>query len=140
MISTKATTREITRELILEMHDGVLTDEDLLALETCTSQATYLWIGYVHDRPVCAWGLVSPTLLADSAYIWLYATPAIDEYKFQFVRHSQIVMEGMRELYPQIFGVTRADNPRAVRWLTWLGAKYGSANSKGYMSFQIGGE
>ncbi len=140
MINAQSSSREITRELILEMHDGILTDEDLRALETCTSQATYLWIGHINSRPVCAWGLVPPTLLADKAYLWLYAGPAIDEYKFQFVRHSMIVMEGMRELYPEIYGVTRADNPRAIRWLKWLGAKYGQPNEKGLVPFWIGGE
>lgn len=131
--------REATRELILEMHGGVLTDDDLRALETCTALATYLWIGYVHDRPVCAWGLVPPTILADRAYLWLYASPTVDEFKFQFVRHSQLVMEEMKRLYPVIWGVTRTNNPRAIRWLKWLGAKYGTPVG-GQIPFTIGGE
>lgn len=139
MIAAESTSREITRELILEMHDGILTEEDHRALETCTSQATYLWIGYLNGRPVCAWGLVPPTLLADKAYLWLYAGKGIEAAKFQFVRQSQLVMEEMRKLYPEIYGVTRADNPSAIRWLKWLGATYGPVNSKGYRAFKIGG-
>lgn len=139
MIVAEPSSREITRELILEMHDGILTEEDLRALETCTSQATYLWIGYINGRPVCAWGLVPPTLLADKAYLWLYAGAGIEAAKFQFVRHSQIVMENMRKLYPEIYGVTRSDNHSAIRWLKWLGAIYGPVRN-GYRAFQIGGE
>lgn len=135
----KPSSREITRELILEMHDGILTEEDLRALETCTSRATYLWIGYIRERPVCAFGLVPPTLLADRAYLWLYASPAVEEFKFAFVRHSQLVMEDMLTLYPAIYGVTRADNPRAIRWLKWLGATYAQPQN-GLIPFQIGAD
>lgn len=133
----KPSSREITRELILEMHGGILTDEDYANLDACTSMAAYLWIGYLGDKPVCAWGLVPPTYLADQAYLWLYTTPAVDEYKFQFVRHSQLVMEEMRALYPSIYGVTKANEYRSIRWLKWLGAKF-TEGSNGYLHFQIG--
>lgn len=138
MIHAARSSREMTRELILEMHGGILTDEDLRALETCTSQATYLWVGYIHDRPVCAYGLVPPTFLSDRAYLWLYASDGIEPFKFQFVRHSQLIMEEMRKLYPIIYGVTSNDNPRAMRWLKWLGAVYGKSYH-GLVPFQIGG-
>lgn len=129
--------RDMTKELILQMHGGILTDDDYRALDACTSLASYLWLGYIRNQPVCAWGLVPPTYLADRAYLWLYSTPAVDEFKFQFVRHSQLVMEDMRKLYPVIYGVTKADEPRSIRWLEWLGAKFEAPN-KGLRPFQIG--
>lgn len=125
MIHTEPVSRDATRQLILEMKGGIIDDVDLKALESCTAFASHLWVGYINDRPVCSWGLVPPTLLSDKAYLWLYATPAVDDHKFMFVRHSQLVMEEMRTHYPSIYGVCEADNRRAIRWLKWLGAKFG---------------
>lgn len=129
--------REATRQLILEMSGGVVDDTDLRALESCTSRASHLWIGYIRSRPVCAWGLVPPTFLSDRAYLWLYASPAVDEYKFIFVRNSQLQLEMMQRIYPTIFGVTRAEDARAIRWIKWLGGKYG-APQNGLRPFLIG--
>lgn len=137
--SSERVDRDATRQLILEMKGGIIDDVDLRALESCTSFASHLWIGYIRSRPVCAWGLVPPTLLADRAYLWLYAAPAVDEDKFIFVRNSQRVLEEIRALYPTIHGVTRVADPRAIRWIKWLGGKYGEPVN-GFVPFMIGGD
>lgn len=139
MISIQPIDRTATRELILAMKGGILSDADLKALEACTSFASHLWIGYIRDRPVCAWGLVPPTILADRAYLWLYHTEAVEEFKFIFVRRSQLVMEQMRELYPVIYGVCGIDRPKSIRWLKWLGARFGEPFGT-HIPFLIGGE
>ncbi len=139
MIFIEPVDRDATRQLILEMKGGVLDDNDLRALESCTAYASHLWAGYIRGRPVCAWGLVPPTLLSDRAYLWLYAAPAVEEFKFLFVRHSQMIMEEMREIYPVIYGVCEVDNPRAIRWLKWLGAEFGYPKAT-HVPFLIGGQ
>jgi len=123
---TERSEHEAVTGLIYKLHGDKLSYEDQKALEACTSQASSVWVGYNNDNPVCAWGLVPPTLLSDSAYLWLYSTPEVEECKFLFIRHSQIVMEEMTELYPHIWGVTKVDQTRSIRWLKWLGAKYGT--------------
>lgn len=138
MITIQPVDRDATRELILRMKGGILTDEDYRALDACTSFASHLWIGYIRGEPVCAWGLVPPTFLSDRAYLWLYSTDAVEEFKFLFVRHSQLIMEQMKQIYPEIYGVCALSQPKSIRWLKWLGAKFDQPGST-YISFSIGG-
>lgn len=137
MISITPVDRDVTRELILRMKGGILSDEDYRALDACTSFASHLWVGYIRDAPVCAWGLVPPTFLSDRAYLWLYSTDAVDEFKFLFVRHSQLIMEQMKQIYPEIYGVCALSQPKSIRWLKWLGAEFGYSGST-HISFSIG--
>jgi hypothetical protein len=127
-----------TRKIIIELHGGVLTDAQAVALAHCVGPTSDLWLGLINGRPVCAWGLVPPTMLSDRAYLWLYATPAIDEHKFLFIRRSMRVVEDLRQLYPVMYGVCDVTNPRAIRWLKRLGAKF-SDPSDGHVPFVIGG-
>ena len=117
--------RPRTRELILFAKGGILTELESRTLDACLGFATHLWIGQVDGRMVCAWGLVPPSLIAEEAYLWLFATPAVAEHKFLFVRHSQRVMEEMLKIYPRIVGVTDIKAHDSIRWLKWLGAKFG---------------
>lgn len=109
------------RDLILQMNGGIIDHETLNA---CTPAGSDLWVGYVDGCPVCAWGLVPPSILSDRAYLWLYASDRADEHKFLFVRYSRRVMDGLREHYPMIYGTCDRTNARAIRWLRWLGAEF----------------
>lgn len=104
----------------------------------CFLTSTELWVGFNNDQLVCIWGLVPPTLLADYAYLWLYTTPMLEGNEFFFVRHSQRVMEDMLTRYPIIVGHTKGDVPGQLRWLSWLGARFGERDeSNGLIPFQI---
>jgi hypothetical protein len=117
-------TRE-ARRLILEMRGGSLTDNEAFNLNACTHGAVHTRICTIDDQPVAAWGLVPPSLLGDHAYLWLHCTPRIDEYKFMFIRRSQIEIQYLRSLYPTIHGVCEIGNTRAIRWIKWLGGRFG---------------
>lgn len=131
--------RHQTRDLILSVRGGILTDIESKTLDACLGFATHLWVGRINDKVVCAWGLVPPTLLADEAYLWLYSTPAVADHKFLFVRYSQRVIEEMLKLYPTIVGVTAIGAGDSIRWLKWLGAKFGEPVGK-YIPFRIIGK
>lgn len=131
-------TQLAAREFILTMHGGVLTDAQAKTLDSCLGPTSELWIGFINGNPVCAWGLVPPTVLSDKAYLWLYASQAVDEYKFLFVRYSQRVVEALRESYPVIYGVCDVGNHRAIRWMKWLGARFAEPYD-GHVPFTIGG-
>lgn len=139
MMEVSSIDRNAARELIIEMHGGLIADDAaMFALRACTAHASHTWVCTVDDHPVAAWGLVPPTFMSDRAYLWLYSTPAVDHYKFAFVRRSQIVMAEMRKLYPHIYGVCKIGDDRAHRWLRWLGAKFGQPNSMpGFIPFSI---
>lgn len=113
-----------TRQLIYDAKGGVLSNREAQTLEEYLTFSTKLYLGAIHGRLCCAWGLIPPTLLSDSAYLWLFSTPAIDEHKFLFVRASQRVIEDMLQEWPVITGFCDRSNARSIRWLRWLGAEF----------------
>lgn len=135
-VSIQPIGRQRTRELILSAKGGILTDIESKTLDACLGFATHLWIGEINDKIACAWGLVPPSLLSDEAYLWLFSTSAVDEHKFIFVRYSQRLIEEMLRIYPTIVGVTDAKAVDSIRWLKWLGAKFGPPQGK-YLPFTI---
>jgi hypothetical protein len=95
------------------------------ALAQCIAMSDVYWTGSVDGQTACAWGLVSPTILSERAYLWLITTNLVDDHRFVFVRHSQRFIEVMLEKYPVIVGHCVIGEHRATRWLKWLGAKFG---------------
>lgn len=84
--------------------------------------------GLVDGKVACIWGLIPPTLLSQTAYLWLLTTDIIAENKFLFIRHSQRYIEEALKQYPEIIGDTVISNTPAIRWLKWLGAEFGESS------------
>jgi hypothetical protein len=102
-----------------------LTNIEKRAMDYCLLMSAMMWAGLIDGKLACLWGLIPPTLLSNQAYLWLYTTDVIKEHQFLLVRHSQLVMEQMLEEYPSVCGHAIAGNDKAIRWLKWLGAKFG---------------
>ncbi len=101
-----------------------LEESQLAILHRCVVMSSIVWTGFVNEEPACMWGLAPPTLLSDSAYLWLITTELVKDHQFPFVRHSQIEMEKMLQAYPLIVGHCDLRHPNSVRWLKWLGAVF----------------
>ena len=95
------------------------------AMDYCLLMSAMMWAGLIDKKLACLWGLIPPTLLSNQAYLWLYTTDVIKEHQFILVRHSQRVMEEILEQYPSVCGTVIAGNSKSIRWLKWLGAKFG---------------
>jgi hypothetical protein len=108
-----------------------LRKEDRSAMEYCLLMSSWIWIGLIDDKLACIWGLIPPTLISDRAYLWLYTTDVIKEHSFVLVRHSQLIMEEMLKKYSSIYGHALVGNDKAIRWLKWLGAKFGEPEGAG---------
>jgi hypothetical protein len=93
-------------------------------LSRCMRCSIMSWAGFVDNELACVWGLVPPTLLSNTAYLWLIVNELVDDHKFLFVRHSQMEMRKMLDLYPIIIGHCDARHERSMQWLKWLGAKF----------------
>ena len=128
---------EEVRDLIFSNATASFDDVQKMVIGNCIQRSAPLWAGFVDGEFVCTWGLIPPTLMSDRAYLWLHVTPALEGNEFAFVRHSQVVIEEMLKDYPIIWGETLAENTRAIRWLRWLGAKFGEPNEVGVRSFTI---
>lgn len=96
-------------------------------LHECVKRSADVRYGYVDGQCACVWGLIPPTLLSSSAYLWLLTTDLVEKHKFLFVRHSQRWIEEALCTYPSIIGDwIPNDEPRQKRWLEWLGAEFGA--------------
>lgn len=85
------------------------------------SAATY--VGYIKDEVACMYGLKPPSFLSTSqTYMWLITTDVVDWNKFEFIRHSEVVIGNVLKEYEKIIGETYVKDTRAFKWLRWLGA------------------
>lgn len=82
------------------------------------------WAGFHDNQFACMWGLIPPTLLSTSAYLWLVVGELVEEHKFIFVRQSQLEVAKMLEIFPEIVGHCDVRHERSMQWLKWLGAKF----------------
>jgi len=114
-----------------------LSEQHARALNTCQALSAKSWVGYVDDTLICCWGLIPPTLLAQTAYLWLYTTPAVTAHWFPFVRHSQRWVERALAEYPTITGHCLADAERSIRWVRWLGGAFRERDAEGRVPFVI---
>jgi hypothetical protein len=101
------------------------------------SSSDIVYIGKFNDKIACVLGLVPPTLLSDSAFLWLFVTSLINEHQFLFIRHSQLLVERLLKRYPTIIGMTDASNKSAIRWIKWLGGEYTMAPGERMLRFVI---
>lgn len=81
------------------------------------------WVGKIDGEIACVFGLMPPSLLADSAYLWLLTTEVVDANTFLFIRHSQRWIEENLKRYKLLRGHVLATNQQAKRWLRFLGAR-----------------
>lgn len=116
------------------MHAGEPEAEHVL--RQCILRSTEMRYGLVDGEVACMWGLIPPTLLSTTAYLWLFTTHLVDEHKFLFVRHSQRYIEEALKTYPVVIGDVAADNHPARKWLSWLGAQF-STPDRGMIRFAI---
>jgi len=62
------------------------------------------------DAVVCVWGIQAASILANSAYVWLLTSRAVDEHPMLFLRQSKRMREAMLAEYGTIEGVVAIDN------------------------------
>ncbi len=82
------------------------------------------WAGCVDGNAACVWGLISPSMMSDSAYLWLVTSDLVDHHRFTFVRQSQMIIERLLVDFPIINGHAMVGDVRAKRWLKWLGVTF----------------
>lgn len=94
-------------------------------MRECLFRSIEIYQGKLDGEVACLWGLIPPTLLSDSAYLWLLTTDIVAEHKFLFIRHSQRYIEEALKHWPTIHGDVIGPNPAARKWLGFLGAEFG---------------
>lgn len=92
--------------------------------------STLVWVGKINNKVVCLYGLMGQNFISDSSYMWMLHTKALEEHKFIFIRHSQMVIQEALKIYTEIHGHVVASNESGKRWLLWLGAEFGYTGDK----------
>jgi hypothetical protein len=90
-----------------------------------TKNSSHLWIGTNDETILCFFGLIPPTLLSDTAYLWLYCTADMQGHTIPLIRHSKRAVKTWLELYDCIVGHGHIDRPRSLAWLRMIGAVFG---------------
>jgi hypothetical protein len=105
-------------------------EEDILEVVETSSE---IWAGYWNGDLVNLWGIVPDSLIADTAYLWMFETHRIKDYRVAAARHSCETIQDLLQRYSVLWGyTTRA----SFRWLGWLGAKFTGVNN-GHIRFEI---
>lgn len=124
-------------DLIFTPHLAMLPEIEQETMHRAMRNSSRLWVGYSDETILAVWGLIPPTLLSDTAYLWQLTTKHMTDHVFLFIRHSQIAVADMLTEYPTIVGHTRTNNRRAIRWLRWLGAVFGDPINNDFLPFTI---
>jgi len=103
----------------------VLSETDAKVMDCSLAMSVVMWAGFIDGQLACLWGVIPPTLMSTQAYLWLYTTDVIKEHQFILVRHSQLVIDELLTEYESIVGHATIGASKSIRWLKWLGAKFG---------------
>jgi hypothetical protein len=129
-------TGEEAYDLIFDEHLAKLSDVEQESMHRTMKNSSRVWLGADESKVIAVWGLIPPTILSDTAYLWLFTTHYMHEHVFIFIRHSKRAVESMLKEFPIIVGHTSVTNHRAMQWLRWLGAKYGDPQGQ-FIPFKI---
>jgi len=73
--------------------------------------------------PIGMFGITPPTLLADTASVWLLATQELETLNKSFVKESKGFIEMFLARYPTLENYIDANNIKSFIWLKRCGAK-----------------
>lgn len=124
-------------DLIYPDYLAMLPESEKATMANFMLKSQVVWVGYEDNKVLCYLGLIPPTLLSDTAYLWLNVTEHMQAHVFIFVRYSQRVVEDMLDQFPRIIGHCELANHRAQRWLRWLGATFGEPIDDKALPFEI---
>ena len=85
-----------------------------------------------HDRkPIAMFGIMPKNM--SSGTLWMFTTPGLEESNFgrPFVRNCKKWFSDMLEIYPTLHGCVDLRNEESIKWLTYLGATWGTTEDKG---------
>ena len=109
---------------VAEVRAGWGCEPEEAILHALMQSPRYARTVFVGLEPLAIYGLAALTLLGASAEAWCFGTTAIDRHRFAFARASRVALAVMYRHSPILTNMVAVGDERAVRWITWLGAKY----------------
>lgn len=93
------------------------------------------WVAYADSTILGFCGLIPPTILSDTAYLWFYSTRHFASHRIACLRSSPKLITDVLRHYSIVVGHCVSGAP-ACRWLRWLGATFGEPQGR-YIPFRI---
>lgn len=81
-----------------------------------------IWQGLIDGELVACWGVVPPSFLSDSAYVYMIDIPC--SRPLLLARHSREVIKALLQRWPRLYGQCKLNAWSSQRWLKWLGAEF----------------
>ncbi len=123
-VSIRCTTEVNVGDIISRSGHSARMVEAIGHLHSYIARSTWTWVGEADGVVACVWGVITPTLLSNRAYIWLITTALAEEHQFLLVRYSRMALDELLEHYDEIHGHCMIGHSQSIRWLRWLGAEF----------------
>lgn len=79
------------------------------------------YTGLADDKPVCVYGVKSPSMLSNLAVPWMIATKELEFHSRVFLRRSRDMVKLINSQFPYMHNYVDARNTVSIRWLQWVG-------------------
>ena len=99
-----------------------LPKEHLNVMVEWAKKSDPLLAGMWGEDLVCLVGFIPPTMLSDTAYVWMHSTDLALEHPIALGRFARRFIKAALERYPRLVGDCL--NETSKRWLESLGAKF----------------
>lgn len=106
---------------LAELFDAFGVEHDPFVVQYA-QQSNPLHAGIYGRELVCIMGLIAPTFLSSSAYVWLQVYPPVRHHKLAFARAAKRWVTTQLQAHPILRG--HCDNSDSIRWLASLGATF----------------
>lgn len=83
------------------------------------------WAGLADGTLVCLFGVVPKSLVGITGIPWLLGSDDVCAYSRQFLRRNRAYVDVMLADFPYLINVVDARNAVSIRWLKWLGFRFG---------------
>lgn len=95
------------------------------------------------NHPVAMFGIIPKDM--STGILWMFTTDGLNKVGRLFVRNCKKWFAYMLELYPLLEGCVDMRNSESIRWLTYIGAKWGNVEAMGidkmpFMNFSFSKE
>ena len=95
------------------------------ALEVALGSDTVTYTAFdPYDVPFAMFGTGFLNYEGDG-YVWMLATDALFDHKFDFLKGSKFVVNTLVEPYKEARNFVHKDNKASIAWLKWCGAEMG---------------
>ena len=100
-------------------------------LEISFDHSTVCRAGYGDGVLGCVWGVCLADIREKRGVPWLIGTDTLEAHAIPFLRNCCYHLNEMKDGYDYLSNDVYAENKTSVRWLRWMGFKFGEARPFG---------